>query len=121
VEEEGVDDANEQDGEHGPGNDPRGSHSGAGCSAAGEDNGNEHVRENGEICEDNPEHERKGVIYLKGANALEGESEPRDSGNATGGRSNYGPEIHRGFHARDSIAAGLECAAVVGHSLFCKF
>jgi hypothetical protein len=61
------------------------------------------------------------VIYLKGANALEGESEPRDSGNATGGRSNYGPEIHRGFHARDSIAAGLECAAVVGHSLFCKF
>lgn len=77
MKEEGVDDANEQDGEHGAGDDPRRTHLDSAYSESGKDDGDEHVSENGEVCEDNPERERNGVSYLEGANALEGESEPR--------------------------------------------
>ena len=97
MKEEGVDDANEEDGEHGAGDDPRRSHLGSAYGESGKDDGDEHVSENGEVCEDNPERERKGVICLEGANALEGESEPCDCGNASGGSSLYGPKMHRGY------------------------
>jgi hypothetical protein len=64
---------------------------------SGKDDGDEHVSENGEVCENNPEREGKGVIYLEGADALEGKSEPRDCGNASDGRSTYGLKMHRGY------------------------
>jgi hypothetical protein len=74
VKEEGVDDADEQDGEHGAGDDPRRSHFGSAYSESGKDQCDEQVSENGEVGEDNPKREGNGVIYLKCANALEGES-----------------------------------------------